>query len=73
MFNCELSIIGKSKLFLMGLHGLYTGGLIYGQHLVLVIISIAPVNYTVNEKKYKQTIYNLYLKQVGYLNYNTIM
>ena len=62
----NLASLEKSKLFFMGLHGLiHSGGLIYGQHLVLVIISIAPVNYTVNEKKYKQTIYNLYLKQVG--------
>jgi hypothetical protein len=47
--------------------GLYTGGLIHGQHLVLVIIFIAPVNYvqyTVNEKKHT-VYYSLYLKQVG--------
>jgi hypothetical protein len=40
-------------------------GLIYGRHLVLVIIFIAPVNYTVNEKRYKHTVYNQYIKQVG--------
>jgi hypothetical protein len=55
------------KYFLMGLYtgGLIHGGLIYGRHLVLVIIFIAAVNYTVNENKYKHTVYNLYLKQVS--------
>ena len=37
--------------------GLMYGGPIYGPHLVLVIF-IVPVNYIVNEKKYKQTICN---------------
>ena len=54
----------------MGLYmgGLYTGGgLIYGQHLMLVIIFIAPVHYTGNEKKYKHTVCNdcnLYKKKL---------
>ena len=34
------------------------GAYIYGPHMVLVIIFIVPVNYIVNEKKYKQTICN---------------
>ena len=36
------------------------GGLIYGQHLMLVIVFIAPVNYTVNENKYKNTVGKVY-------------
>ena len=64
--NIRHGVIFVGKDFLMGLYnrggggrrGLMYGGLIYGPHLVLVIIFIVPVNYIVNEEKYKQTICN---------------
>ena len=63
--NIRPGVIFVGKDFLMGLYnrggggeGAYVWGLIYGPHLVLVIIFIVPVNYIVNEKKYKQTICN---------------
>ena len=67
--NIRPGIIFVGKDFLMGLYnrggggdvayvwGAYVWGPIYGPHLVLVIF-IVPVNYIVNEKKYKQTICN---------------
>ena len=45
--------------------GLYMGGLIYGRHLMLLIILIVFVNYTVNRNKYKHTVYDLYIKQAS--------
>jgi hypothetical protein len=68
--NISHVLMFVSKDFLMGLYnwgeggGLMYGGLIYGPHLVLIIIFIVPVNLIVNEKKYKQTICNI-IKQVG--------
>jgi hypothetical protein len=40
-------------------------GLIYGRHLMLIIKSIVLVNYSLDEKKYKHIVYNIYIKQVG--------
>ena len=67
--NIRPGIIFAGKDFLIGLYnrggggrglmygGLMYGGLIHGPHLVLVIFTV-PVNYIVNENKYKQTICN---------------
>ena len=57
-------VVGKSRVHTVNsrnfLMDLYTCGVIYGRHFILVIIFIAPVNYTVNEKKYKHTVRIIY-------------
>jgi hypothetical protein len=51
-------LMGLCRLYMEMEELIYRRKLIYRRHLMLVIIFIIPVNYTVNEKKHKHTVYN---------------
>ena len=56
-----LSDIKSLHVTYYGWHDLPQGLWIINEYFKLVIIFIVHVNYTLNKKKYKHTVYNLYI------------